>query len=322
MDYLFLFLLLGVTSVVAYALVSYFIPRLIRLGITGCDIHKPDRPKRAEMGGISILIASIVGLLIAFPLLDPLSPTFYAGFLTVVLAGVVGMIDDLFEIRQRYKPFLIALTSSPLVLVLWGRSSVSFPIVGSIPFGLLYPLLVVPLAVTTSANFTNMLAGFNGLEAGNASLGIATLTILSWLKGNSDGMLIGILFLGGYLAFLRYNWYPAKIFPGDTGTLMAGAAIAAIGLASGLEFVAIVVSMPAAFDFTLKMLSRRPFAQRTIMGDTTVTYSGRLIPPPYPALAHAFMKVAEMTEKSLVKSILLMEFTYCTIAILVTELMM
>jgi UDP-N-acetylglucosamine--dolichyl-phosphate N-acetylglucosaminephosphotransferase len=322
MNILAIFILLGATSAMTFALLPFLIPRLIKYGITGLDIHKPDKPVRAEMGGASILLASLVGLILAYPLLDPLSLTFFAAFSTVVLVGIVGMIDDVVGLRQRYKPFLVAIASVPLIYVLWGRASINFPLIGSIPFGLLYPLLIVPLAVTTSANFSNILAGFNGLEAGTASIAIAALTFLSWIRGQYDASLIGIIFLGGYLAFLKYNWYPAKAFPGDTGTLMSGAVVAAIGLVGGLEFAAIVVTMPAAIDFTLKMLHRRPFAQREIFGNTTVGSDGRLIPPSYPALAHAFMNVSPMSERSLVKSILIMEMAYALLAILVTQFLM
>ena len=144
------------------------------------------------------------------------------------------MVDDLVSIRQRYKPLLVAAMSIPLVLALFGRTSIYFPLVGSIPFGILFPLVVVPLGVTTSANVSNMLAGFNGLEAGCATIGIGALTFLSALEGQYVGLAIGSLFLAGYLGFLTLNWYPAKIFPGDTGTLMAGAGSQQSDSAQGL----------------------------------------------------------------------------------------
>lgn len=322
LNILYLFILLGVTSAVTYMILPVLIPKLIQRGISGQDIHKPDKPVRAEMGGVAILISSIVGFGLAYRLLDPISPTFFAAYSSIILVGVVGVIDDIFGLRQRYKPFLVALASLPLVFALWNRTTISFPIIGQVPFGLLYPLLIVPLAITTSANFSNMLAGFNGLEAGNASIAIASLSILAWLLGQYDALLIGIIFLGGYLSFLKFNWYPARAFPGDTGTLMSGAVIAAIGLVGKLEFAAIAVSIPAAFDFTLKMIHRRPFSQRATYGNTIVTSDGRLIPPSYPALVHAFMKVSSMSEKRLVKSLLLMEIAYSALAIIVTLLFM
>ena len=125
-----------------------------------------------------------------------------------------------------------------------------------------------------------------------------------------------------YLGFLKLNWYPARIFPGDSGTLMGGAAIAALGLAGRLEFAAIVVSIPAAFDFALKMLSRRPFAQRHDFSDSTINSDGILEPAGYPALVHAFMRVSPLGEEELVRSVLLMELCYAALAVAATLLLM
>jgi UDP-N-acetylglucosamine--dolichyl-phosphate N-acetylglucosaminephosphotransferase len=315
-----LIMLFGASAILTYKLTGYLIPRLMKRGIVGVDVHKLDRPVRAEMGGLSILIsASLVAL--AVPILeDPVTILFFSGFATILLVGLVGILDDIYEIRQRYKPFLVAAATSPLAATLSQRAYIDFPLIGHVPFGVLYPLVVVPLGVTMSANFSNMLAGFNGLEAGTATTAIAALSILSWVRGNLDGAVIGAIFVGGYIAFLFYNWYPARIFPGDTGTLMAGATIATIGMVGQLEFAAIVVSMPAALDFTLKMLSKRPFSQTNKFGNSKVIPTGRLVAAPYPALAHAFMKVAHLTEKKLVESLLIMECVYGFLAIVLTQM--
>ena len=306
------------TFAVSFGLARFLAAKFKEMGITGVDVHKRERPVTAEMGGLATLLGVGVGAAVIYALDQQIPFVFLAGVITVLLVGVIGVLDDLVTLRQRYKPFLVAAVSTPLVIALFGKSEILFPLIGHIPFGLLYPLLIVPLGITTSSNLSNMLAGFNGLEAGCASIGIGALTLLSALKGSESGTIVGALFLAGYLGFLLLNWYPAKIFPGDTGTLMAGAAIATIGLISGIEFAAVVVSLPAAFDFTLKMLNKNPFSARKIHGDTVVEEDGTLHPPDYPALSHAFMRLAPLSEKSLVQSILLMEAVYAVLAIVLT----
>jgi UDP-N-acetylmuramyl pentapeptide phosphotransferase/UDP-N-acetylglucosamine-1-phosphate transferase len=101
---------------------------------------------------------------------------------------------------------------------------------------------------------------------------------------------------------------------------MAGAALAAMGLAAGLEFEAIVLSIPAAMDFALKMIDKRPFRQRRTFGNTKVLADGTLQPAPYPAIAHAFMKVTPMKERGLVVSVLAMQAVFALIAIAVAVL--
>ena len=264
----------ALTTGIAFVFSRFLSVKFKEMGITGVDVHKPDKPVTAEMGGLAVLIGVAAGATLFYALVPGFSIVFLAGLLTILLVGVVGIFDDIVSIRQRYKPFIVAAMTIPLAVALFGRTEIYFPLIGSIPFGILYPLVVVPLGITTSANLSNMLAGFNGLEAGCAVIGLGTLTLLSVLRGEYVGAAIGSLFLAGYLGFLALNWYPAKIFPGDTGTLMAGAAIATIGLISGLVFAAVVVSIPAALDFTLKMLSRNPFSARTIHGNTVVTSEG------------------------------------------------
>ncbi len=308
----------GATAVVSYLSARYLSVKFVKMGITGKDIHKQARPVTAEMGGLSVLLGLVVGSSILFLGIDDPPVPFIAGLFTVAGSSLIGVADDLTNMRQRYKPFLIAVSAIPLIYVLWSRGGIPVPGLGSLPMGLAYPLAVVPLAVAISANFTNMLAGFNGLEAGCAAISLGALTFLAAVEGSYTGAAMGVILVAGLVGFLRLNWYPAKIFPGDTGTLMAGAGIAVVALLSGLEFAAIIVSIPAGIDFTLKMFAKRPFGGRYSFGNTTLDENGKLKPPAYPALVHAFMRSAPMTERELVVSVLSMQTLYAALAIAVT----
>ena len=309
----------GVLAVaLSYTSARYLSKKFVKMGMTGNDIHKPGRPVTAEMGGLSVLLAFLIcSLVIMVAIDDPITPL-VAGVASIAGAGAVGIVDDVTNMRQRYKPFLIAAAAIPLVAVLWGPTSIQMPLIGALPVGYVFPLAIVPLALAISANFTNMLAGFNGLEAGSAVIAIAALTLLSAVKGVYPATIIGVILMCGFLGFLKLNWYPAKIFPGDTGTLMAGAGIATIAILAGLEFAAIVVSIPAGIDFTLKMVARRPFGGRRVFGDTTVGEDGNLSAPAYPALVHAFMRVSPISERGLVISVLSMQALYSALAVLIT----
>ena len=291
------------------------------MGISGVDIHKADGPVRAEMGGLAVLVALATGSILYLGLnLNPEAPLalFAAVSSTVALTGIVGVADDLVDLSQKYKTWLIVAASIPLMILLWNRAYITIPLLGSVHLGLLYPLVAVPLAITTSANFSNLLAGFNGLEAGCASISLGTISLLSGITGHPTIAILGFIVTSAYIGFLALNWYPAKIFPGDCGTLMAGAALAAIGLASGLEFAAVVLSTPAAMDFALKMINRNPFKQRHFLGNTKIRSDGTLDPAPYPALVHSFMKVSPITERGLVESVLAMEALFAVLAVAFT----
>jgi UDP-N-acetylglucosamine--dolichyl-phosphate N-acetylglucosaminephosphotransferase len=309
---------LAAAGVVAYLLTRWFSEVFPRHGISGLDVHKAAKPVTAEMGGAAVAVSVMAGALVLVAGSDPLTLLFAAGLATVGLVALVGAVDDYWGVRQRYKPFLVAAAGAPLAFALAGRTSVAFPFIGTLNFGILYPVVVVPLALTTSANFSNMFAGFNGLEAGTSALAIGTITALAALRGSTETAYLGLVLLVPMLAFMKFNWYPSRIFPGDTGTLAWGAAIVTLGLMGRLEFAAVVVSMPAAIDFSLKMLSRNPFAQRSQFGDSTLDASGHLVPSGYPALAHAMMKASPVTERELVVSLLVTEACFCALAAALT----
>lgn len=308
----------GAAAIVAYTSARYLSKKFVKMGITGNDVHKVGRPVTAEMGGISVLIGLLVGASVVMIGNDDPSLFFVAGIATIVGACLVGVLDDMTNMKQRYKPFLLAATAIPLMYVLWGRDSIPVPPFGALPLGILYPLAVVPIAVAISANFSNMLAGFNGLEAGTSVVAIGALTFLAAVEGSYYAAAIGVILACGYLGFLKLNWYPSKIFPGDTGTLMAGAGIATIALLAGLEFAAIIVSIPAGIDFTLKMVAKRPFGGRYTFGNTTLDESGHLKPAPYPALVHAFMRASPVSERGLVLWVVGMQAVYAVLAIALT----
>lgn len=295
--------------IVTCLMTPFLIQKLRRAGIVGTDVHKSSRTVCAEMGGLAVL----VGFVCAFGLALLMSVEFcyrmLPAFLTVVFSGFIGIVDDLFTLRQRYKPFLVALASTPLVIAYASRTEMWLPFFGKIYFGSLY-LVLIPLAVVTASNLTNMLAGFNGLEAGVATISCFTLGFLLAILGKWDSAALAFSLSTAFLAFLFYNWYPARIFPGDTGTLLSGAAIAAISISGGVEAAGIVIMVPAAIDFTLKMLAKFPFSGRKKFGDSVVADDGTLISPGYAALAHAFMNVARLKERDLVLALLLMQALY------------
>ena len=307
-------------AVVSYVSARYLSRKFVKMGITGNDIHKQGKPVTAEMGGISVLLGLLVGASVIMIGRDDPQPFLIAGIATVAGSSLVGVVDDFTNMRQRYKPFLIAATAIPLMYVLWSRDSIPVPPFGALPMGILYPLAVVPLAVAISANFSNMLAGFNGLEAGCATIAIGSLAFLAAVEGSYAAAAIGVILAFGFVGFLKLNWYPSKIFPGDAGTLMAGAGVATVALLAGLEFAAIIVSIPAGIDFTLKMVAKRPFGGRFVFGNTTVDERGHLKPPSYAAVVHAFMRSGPITERGLVISVLGMQGVYAALAIGVTLL--
>jgi len=314
-------LLSSLSSFLITFLVTPFLTELLKEhGVVGKDIHKVPKSLCAEMGGVAVLLGFSSGFFIILLLTPYVSLSLVCAFLTVVFVGFVGIFDDLFTLRQRYKPFLVALASAPLLFISFGRQEFWFPLVGSIFLGSFF-LIFISLGVVTASNMTNMLAGFNGLESGIGAISCFALGVACAFSGRLDACFIAFPLSAAFLAFLRYNWYPAKVFPGDTGTLVSGAAIATISVFGGVEFAGIFMIVPCAIDFTLKMISRRPFSHRRLFGNTRVTDNSVLIAPSYPALPHAFLRIARLKERELVSWLLFMQGVYSAIGVFITSLL-
>lgn len=258
-----------VVLVVSFLAAWFLTPQLIRkisrarIRIFGKDMNKPDHPEVPEMGGLGIVAGFVAGVLLAialdtFQVIDiRLNLTYLlAGLSTVLIMALIGIFDDLLVMRQSVKAALPLLASLPLVAIKLGDTHMTFPFLGEINFGLLFPLLLIPLAITGASNATNMLAGFNGLEAGLGVVMTATVGIAALALGRVEAAIISLAMLGALLAFLRYNWHPAKILIGDVGTLTIGTVVAVSVIVGNIEKVGIILILPFVAELILKARSK------------------------------------------------------------------
>jgi UDP-N-acetylglucosamine--dolichyl-phosphate N-acetylglucosaminephosphotransferase len=184
--------------------------------------------------------------------------------------------------------------------------------------------MLIPIGVSAAGNLTNMLAGFNGLEAGMGSVALGALATAALITGEMQSVLIAVPMVAALLAFLLYNWYPAKGFPGNAGTLVIGTTIACTVILGRIEIIGVCVLLPHIIDFLMKLLGvigkSKPFSQRAVYGDTKVCPDGILHPPQYLAFTHLIMKIHPITEKKLVTILIMCEVLFGVIAILLSVL--
>lgn len=222
---------------------TYFIiPKIIKLMIsrnhTGIDIHKNNRPKIAESGGISILIGFSICAFLLIIFFPNFSNVIIILTLTVILSGLIGYIDDRIKLRTRYKLLLTLLTGAIIFIANYigfiTIQSPTIPILGKLRLTVIYPFLA-PIVVTVFANTTNMLEGYNGEGSGVSIITLCFLLICGLLWNSSEAILFTITGLAVIIPFYLNNKYPAKLFPGDVGTLSIGAIFAGIALFGSLE---------------------------------------------------------------------------------------
>ncbi|AIU69011.1 UDP-N-acetylglucosamine--dolichyl-phosphate N-acetylglucosaminephosphotransferase [Thermococcus eurythermalis] len=295
-------LLTLISLILSLVLTGYIGGLMGKAGIVGRDIHKPEKPEVPEMGGTAIVLT--VGLLGAL-----VKPEILPVFL---LFGLVGVIDDLVALKQSHKVVLSLLVSVPVAFMDIERSIDLFGY--TLNLGILYPIFAV-LFVTGSANLVNMLAGFNGLEVGTSAIALGFLALMT--EGTARE--VALIGLGSSLGFLWWNRYPARVFPGDTGTLSLGALIGLVGILGKVETYTAILLVPHFLDFAIKALGVRFGVRR--YGRTEVLPDGTLKAPPYPSFLGTIMRRVRVTEPRLVAIVWGIEFTLGVLAWALSQLL-
>ena len=238
LEVLYLIIIFAVGFFVTLLIIPYVIKYMKKKGNVGYDIHKNDRPEIAESGGVSIVIGILIVSIIAMILFPVLFNVILIFTLTIILAAIIGFIDDIKKLRSRYKILLTIFTGTAVFIANYYKfikiSSPTLPFLGMTKLTILYPLMV-PIIVAVFANTVNMMEGYNGEGSGTCLIAVCFLFVCSLIWNSAEGLLFTIIAIAVLIPFFLYNKYPAKIFPGDIGTLTIGTMIACIALFGSLE---------------------------------------------------------------------------------------
>lgn len=187
-------------------------------------IHSDSIP---NLGGIVIFFGFLLSILFIIPIQGKVKGLL-AGSVIILLLGVV---DDIVDIRPRYKFFIQMLPA--LLLIGYHTEMINQFIVQQLSFLHIFGYLFYPLLlfwITGVTNSINLIDGLDGLACGISAISLSTFLVLGLLIDNNFELynLLNIALLGSMLAFFRFNFYPAKIFLGDSGSTFAGYMIASI----------------------------------------------------------------------------------------------
>lgn len=225
-------------------------PLVIRMALRLGMVDQPDARRvhtqpTPRGGGLAVVIAFHVACAAIF--LPPwsefsgrLTETWWLNFLALTAAlTVVGLLDDSFGLRPWVKLCgQVAVSAGAWFLNLR---------VGSM-FGASFPawadLLITIFWFVALMNAFNLIDGMDGIAAGLGSIASAALIGSFLLRGQPSDCLVTLGLLGACLGFLHYNFHPARVFLGDTGSMFIGFALAAISLSTytkGTTFTALAV---------------------------------------------------------------------------------
>lgn len=233
------------------------VPKLRKLKIG--QVVRDDGPKShlkksgtPTMGGI-IMILVIVAILGIYAIK---SPIFILPIVAILGFGIIGFVDD-------YKKLILKNTDglSPKLkmLGLFVVSSIFILLylnVFHLGTDIIIPIFNQPFALSTivfvfftmfvllgTANAINFTDGLDGLASGVVAIIMTFFTIIAIKNGDQDMIILGSVTVGTCIAFLIFNFYPARVFMGDTGSLALGGAVASIAIILKMPLYLVIVAL-------------------------------------------------------------------------------
>jgi len=218
--------------------ISYTLTPLIRW--TSLKMHWLDKPNWRKVntnpmplvGGLAIFCGFLATILFIsgqqpfFPIKDKLLSVLATSFIICL----VGMADDIKGLSPRRKLFYQLVAAAIATLLGFMILKVSSPFGGHINAPFVFSLLITVLWIIGFTNAINLMDGLDGLAAGVSSI-IAISLFFAAIRTNNPLMaILSIALAGSALGFLPHNFFPAKIFMGDTGSMFLGFIIALISI--------------------------------------------------------------------------------------------
>src|SRR5438105_4131523 len=249
--YLVLFLVAAFGSGVLTPLLRRFCERygLLDASLDHRRIHQKAMPR---LGGVAIFISIAVALsslALVHNLLTQTLRTELKPILSVMICGLlvlgIGAYDDLRGANATIK-FVSLSCVTTLFYGLGGRiEGLSIPLVGQVTLHPLVGFALTLVWVVGITNAFNLIDGVDGLATGSALFSSLVLLTTSLIQGNARVAVIALALSGALAGFLRYNFNPASIFLGDSGSLFVGFLLAALSIQGAQKAsTAVAVAIP------------------------------------------------------------------------------
>lgn len=262
---------------VAFVAAAAVTPAAIRLApkIGAMDIPKDDRRVHQKpmprFGGIAIYIGIMIALAV-FALHDRSTTAIMAG---CTMIYVLGLVDDLRNLKPAVK-LAGQIACAAVVFAMGVRIEfiTNYFGPGNMIFGDTACCIITIIWLVAITNAVNLIDGLDGLAAGISAISALCIGYVSYIHGQYVPTLAMMAIAGAALGFLPYNFHPAKIFMGDSGSELLGFAMAAVSVLGTVKSATIVVMIIPAlvlglpiFDTVMAIVRRISKRQSIVAGD-------------------------------------------------------
>ena len=262
------------TAIVAFAVSAisgkYLVPFLHKLkyGQTILDIGPSWHKKKQgtpTMGGIMFIVGIIVSVVLCYTVriltAQTSEPTtienfnLYIGLAMALCYGLIGFIDDYIKVVKKRNLGLTAIQKLVLqfaVAIAYlvclrlvegeGVTETIIPFVGIVDLGWLY-YVISAVVIVGIVNATNLTDGIDGLDGSITFFASIFMMLMASMLKNAGGIMESAALAGGCLGFLVWNFHPAKVFMGDTGSLFLGGIVCAIMFALDVPILLVVIGI-------------------------------------------------------------------------------
>ena len=256
-----IFLIILITFLVSALLVPFVKKMAEHVGAMDIPnarkVHTKPMPR---MGGLAIFCSFLVGYMLFARMSIQMLSILIGGFIIIL----VGIFDDIKPVSAKIK-FLVQIVAS-CVVVFYGNIVLDH--IDVLGFNMDFPApinyIITIFFMLSITNAINLIDGLDGLASGVSTIYFATISIIAFILNQMQGLdtILSLIMLGATLGFLLHNFYPAKIFMGDTGSLFLGFTISVIALlgfkATTLTYliIPIVILAIPIFDTLLAIFRR------------------------------------------------------------------
>jgi len=215
-------------------------PIIIKVAVYFDAVDRPNQRKihngiKPSMGGLAIFFGAAAGFIYLMPSHEHMTAIVIGAFIMLL----TGIFDDIFEIRALYK--LAGQIAAGLVVVSSGLviEKITLPFFGLIYLDYTGAILTV-LWIVAVSNAINLIDGLDGLAAGVSVIGFSSLLVMAIIDYRIVVVYLAVILIGSSVGFLYHNFYPAKIFMGDTGSMFLGYGMAILSILGLFKNVALL----------------------------------------------------------------------------------